>query len=189
VKARFFVDRRESTINEGGRVFFAPPSKAGAITPEHILGENWGEVRPMDQRLGRFLAARCDTLQSLGIAPQDLGSGRHYVLEKARTAGIGQVIWTSEPLVLPSGSAGGRARAAKIFRGVAIRTPSLKLNAELPGMNLFSKASHAFHSPQIVDAIRPAGGPPPRHRGSGRAPPLLAAGRSGARGEAAILSV
>src|SRR5579862_2197157 len=41
VKTRFFVDYRNSTINEGGEYLRA--LRAGAITPEHILGEI-GEV-------------------------------------------------------------------------------------------------------------------------------------------------
>ncbi len=41
VKSRFFVDYRSSTITEGGEYLRA--LRAGAITPEHILGEI-GEV-------------------------------------------------------------------------------------------------------------------------------------------------
>jgi len=41
VKSRFFVDYRESTVNEGGEYLRA--LKAGAIAPDHILGEI-GEV-------------------------------------------------------------------------------------------------------------------------------------------------
>jgi ornithine cyclodeaminase/alanine dehydrogenase-like protein (mu-crystallin family) len=87
VKARFFVDRRESTINEGGEYLRA--LKAGAITPEHILGEI-GEVAN-GSKVGRFSPLDVTLYKSLGIAPQDLAAA-HYVLEKARTAGIGQVI-------------------------------------------------------------------------------------------------
>jgi ornithine cyclodeaminase len=87
VKARFFVDRRESTINEGGEYLRA--LKAGAITPEHILGEI-GEVAN-GSKVGRSSPLDVTLYKSLGIAPQDLAAA-HYVLEKARTAGIGQVI-------------------------------------------------------------------------------------------------
>jgi len=87
VKARFFVDYRESTVNEGGEYLRA--LKAGAITPEHILGEI-GEVAN-GTKVGRRSPSDVTLYKSLGIAPQDLASA-HYVLEKARAAGVGQVI-------------------------------------------------------------------------------------------------
>ena len=87
VKTRFFVDCRNSTVNEGGEYLRA--LRAGAITAEHILGEI-GEVA---ERLeGRAILALDMTLyKSLGIAPQDLASA-HHVLKKARAAGVGQII-------------------------------------------------------------------------------------------------
>jgi ornithine cyclodeaminase/alanine dehydrogenase-like protein (mu-crystallin family) len=87
VKARFFVDRRESTVNEGGEYLRA--LRAGAITPAHILGEI-GEVAN-GSKIGRSSPLDVTLYKSLGIAPQDLASA-HHVLEKARDAGIGQVI-------------------------------------------------------------------------------------------------
>jgi ornithine cyclodeaminase/alanine dehydrogenase-like protein (mu-crystallin family) len=87
VKSRFFVDYRESTVNEGGEYLRA--IKAGAITPQHILGEI-GEVAN-GSKVGRRSAADVTLYKSLGIAPQDLASA-HYVLQKARAAGVGQVI-------------------------------------------------------------------------------------------------
>jgi ornithine cyclodeaminase/alanine dehydrogenase-like protein (mu-crystallin family) len=87
VKARFFVDRRESTVNEGGEYLRA--LKAGAITPAHILGEI-GEVAN-GSKVGRTSPLEVTLYKSLGIAPQDLASA-HHVLGKARAAGIGQVI-------------------------------------------------------------------------------------------------
>jgi ornithine cyclodeaminase/alanine dehydrogenase-like protein (mu-crystallin family) len=87
VKARFFVDRRESTIHEGGEYLRA--LKSGAITADHILGEI-GEVAN-GSKIGRTSQLDVTLYKSLGIAPQDLASA-HYVLEKARAAGVGQVI-------------------------------------------------------------------------------------------------
>jgi ornithine cyclodeaminase/alanine dehydrogenase-like protein (mu-crystallin family) len=87
VKARFFVDCRNSTVNEGGEYLRA--LKAGAITPDHILGEI-GEVAN-GSKVGRRSPLDVTLYKSLGIAPQDLAAA-HYVLEKARAAGIGQVI-------------------------------------------------------------------------------------------------
>jgi len=87
VKARFFVDRRESTVNEGGEYLRA--LRAGAITPAHILGEI-GEVAN-GSKVGRSSPLDVTLYKSLGVAPQDLASA-HHVLKKARDAGIGQVI-------------------------------------------------------------------------------------------------
>jgi ornithine cyclodeaminase/alanine dehydrogenase-like protein (mu-crystallin family) len=87
VKARFFVDRRESTVNEGGEYLRA--LKAGAITPAHILGEI-GEVAN-GSKIGRTSPLDVTLYKSLGVAPQDLASA-HHVFQKARAAGIGQVI-------------------------------------------------------------------------------------------------
>jgi ornithine cyclodeaminase/alanine dehydrogenase-like protein (mu-crystallin family) len=87
VKSRFFVDYRESTVNEGGEYLRA--LKAGAITPQHILAEI-GEVAN-GSTIGRRAPSDVTLYKSLGIAPQDLASA-HYVLEKARASGMGQVI-------------------------------------------------------------------------------------------------
>ena len=87
VKSRFFVDRRESTLNEGGEYLRA--MRAGAVTPQHILAEI-GEVAN-GSKAGRESPADVTLYKSLGIAPQDLASA-HYVLEKARAAGVGQII-------------------------------------------------------------------------------------------------
>lgn len=87
VKARFFVDYRDSTIHEGGEYLRA--LRAQAITAEHILGEI-GEVAN-GSKVGRRSANDVTLYKSLGIAPQDLASA-HYVLEKARARGIGTVI-------------------------------------------------------------------------------------------------
>jgi ornithine cyclodeaminase/alanine dehydrogenase-like protein (mu-crystallin family) len=87
VKARFFVDRRESTIHEGGEYLRA--LKSGAITSDHILAEI-GEVAN-GSKIGRSSPLDVTLYKSLGIAPQDLASA-HYVLQKARATGVGQVI-------------------------------------------------------------------------------------------------
>ena len=87
VKSRYFVDCRSSTITEGGDYLRA--LRAGAITPEHILGEI-GEVAN-GSKVGRTSPDDVTLYKSLGIAPQDLASA-HYVLQKAREQGVGQVI-------------------------------------------------------------------------------------------------
>jgi ornithine cyclodeaminase/alanine dehydrogenase-like protein (mu-crystallin family) len=87
VKSRFFVDYRSSTITEGGDYLRA--LRAGAITSEHILAEI-GEVAN-GSKAGRTSPVDVTLYKSLGIAPQDLASA-HYVLQKARERGMGQVI-------------------------------------------------------------------------------------------------
>lgn len=87
VKARFFVDCRDSTVNEGGE--YLRSLQAGAITPEHILGEI-GEVAN-GSKIGRRSPLEVTLYKSLGIAPQDLASA-HYIWQKASAAAVGQVI-------------------------------------------------------------------------------------------------
>jgi ornithine cyclodeaminase/alanine dehydrogenase-like protein (mu-crystallin family) len=87
VRARFFVDCRNSTVNEGGEYLRA--LKAGAISPAHILAEI-GEVAN-GSKAGRLSASDVTLYKSLGVAPQDLAS-THYVWKRACAAGIGQVI-------------------------------------------------------------------------------------------------
>ncbi len=85
VKSRLFVDLRASTVNEGGEYLRA--IAANAITPEHILGEI-GEVAS-GAVAGRRSPQDITLYKSLGIAAQDLASA-HFLLEKARAAGVGQ---------------------------------------------------------------------------------------------------
>jgi ornithine cyclodeaminase len=87
VKARFFVDYRDSTIHEGGEYLRA--LRAQAITPDHILAEI-GEVAN-GSKIGRRSPSDVTLYKSLGIAPQDLASA-HYILEKARASGVGQIV-------------------------------------------------------------------------------------------------
>jgi ornithine cyclodeaminase/alanine dehydrogenase-like protein (mu-crystallin family) len=87
VRARMFVDRRESTRNEGGEYLRA--LREGLITPEHIRAEI-GEVAN-GSKSGRCSPSDVTLYKSLGIAPQDLAAA-HFVLDKARAAGIGQLI-------------------------------------------------------------------------------------------------
>jgi ornithine cyclodeaminase len=87
VRSRFFVDCRNSTVNEGGEYLRALQS--GAITAAHIAAEI-GEVAN-GMKPGRTSQAEVTLYKSLGVAPQDLASA-HYVLERARAAGIGQLI-------------------------------------------------------------------------------------------------
>jgi ornithine cyclodeaminase/alanine dehydrogenase-like protein (mu-crystallin family) len=87
VRARFFVDRRESTLNEAGE--FLRALREGAITAQHIQGEI-GEVANGSVP-GRQSADEITLYKSLGIAPQDLAAA-HYILQQAERAGAGQLI-------------------------------------------------------------------------------------------------
>jgi ornithine cyclodeaminase len=87
VRSRFFVDCRNSTVNEGGEYLRA--LRCGAISAAHIAAEI-GEVAN-GTNPGRTSPDEVTLYKSLGVAPQDLASA-HYVLEKARAGGIGQLI-------------------------------------------------------------------------------------------------
>jgi len=87
VKSRFFVDYRDSTVNEGGEYLRA--LEAGAITADHILGEI-GEVAN-GTKIGRQGPDDITLYKSLGIAAEDLASA-HYILEQARAKGVGQTV-------------------------------------------------------------------------------------------------
>jgi ornithine cyclodeaminase len=87
VQSRFFVDCRNSAVNEGGEYLRA--LRCGAISAAHIAAEI-GEVAN-GTHPGRTSRDEVTLYKSLGVAPQDLASA-HYVLDKARAAGIGQLI-------------------------------------------------------------------------------------------------
>ncbi len=87
VRSRFFVDFRPSAELEAGELRRA--LAAGAITPEHVLGEI-GEVAK-GTVVGRRNPDDITLFKSLGIAPEDLASA-HYVLQRAEVAGVGQVV-------------------------------------------------------------------------------------------------
>jgi ornithine cyclodeaminase/alanine dehydrogenase-like protein (mu-crystallin family) len=87
VRSRFFVDCRNSTVNEGGEYLRA--LQGGAITAAHIAAEI-GEVANGTQP-GRTSRDEVTLYKSLGVAPQDLAAA-HHVLDRARAAGIGQLI-------------------------------------------------------------------------------------------------
>jgi ornithine cyclodeaminase len=87
VRSRFFVDCRNSTVNEGGEYLRA--LRSGAISEAHIAAEI-GEVANGTQS-GRTSPDQVTLYKSLGVVPQDLAAA-HYVLERARAAGVGQLI-------------------------------------------------------------------------------------------------
>ena len=77
--ASLFVDRRESTINEGGDYLFA--LRDGAIGPDHIRAEI-GEL-VIGKQAGRSARDEITLFKSLGLAIEDLASA-DYLYRKAR---------------------------------------------------------------------------------------------------------
>ncbi len=82
--ARLFVDRRESTLNEGGDFLLA--KKEGAIDDSHIVGEI-GELL-LDKVDGRRRPDEITLFKSLGLSVEDLASA-NYIYRKAIDAGAG----------------------------------------------------------------------------------------------------
>jgi alanine dehydrogenase len=86
-KSRCFVDLRQSAELEAGELRRA--LDAGAITPDHVLGEI-GEVAK-GTVAGRRTPQDITLFKSLGISPEDLAAA-HYVLQRAEAEDIGQVV-------------------------------------------------------------------------------------------------
>ncbi len=82
--ASLFVDRRESTINEGGDYLFA--LREGAIGPDHIKAEI-GEVL-IGAKPGRTSPDEITLFKSLGLAVEDLASA-DYLYRKAQVSQAG----------------------------------------------------------------------------------------------------
>ena len=87
VKARLFVDRRESTINEAGDFLF--PKKEGAIGDDHIQGDI-GDVL-LGRIVGRASEAEVTLFKSLGLAVEDLAAAQH-IYQKALEKGMGTAV-------------------------------------------------------------------------------------------------
>jgi ornithine cyclodeaminase len=77
VKAKLFVDRKESTLNEAGDFLF--PKKEGAIDDGHIQGEI-GDIL-LDKIGGRVSLEEITLFKSLGLAAEDVASA-HYIYQK-----------------------------------------------------------------------------------------------------------
>ncbi|MEK6325073.1 MAG: ornithine cyclodeaminase family protein [Acidobacteriota bacterium] len=82
--ASLFVDRRESTVNEGGDYLFA--LRDGAIGPDHIKAEI-GELL-IGAKPGRTSADEITLFKSLGLAIEDLASA-DYLYRKAKGSQTG----------------------------------------------------------------------------------------------------
>ncbi|MBI1259578.1 MAG: ornithine cyclodeaminase family protein, partial [Chloroflexi bacterium] len=87
VRAKMFVDRRESTVNEAGDFLF--PKREGVISDDHILGEI-GELL-LGKIQGREAPDEITLFKSLGLAVEDLAAA-HYVYRKAVETETGTAI-------------------------------------------------------------------------------------------------
>lgn len=83
-RSRFYVDRRESALNEAGEFLFA--KREGAITDAHIRGEI-GEILA-GKVGGRGSAQEITLFKSLGLAVEDVASAA-FVWRRACEQGVG----------------------------------------------------------------------------------------------------
>jgi ornithine cyclodeaminase len=86
-RSRFFVDRRESALNEAGDFLIAKAEDA--VGDDHIVAE-LGEV-VIGRSAGRRSAEEITLFKSLGLALEDVASARH-IYEKARATGSGRFL-------------------------------------------------------------------------------------------------
>jgi len=86
-RARMFVDRRESALNEAGDFLLA--KSEGAVGDEHILGEI-GELL-IGTRAGRTGDQEITLFKSLGLAVEDVASA-HVVWTEAERRNAGTVV-------------------------------------------------------------------------------------------------
>jgi ornithine cyclodeaminase len=86
-RSRLFIDRMESTLNEGGDFLLA--KKEGAVTDEHILAE-LGELLEKKKK-GRESDDEITLFKSLGIGVEDLASADH-IYKKALDAKVGALV-------------------------------------------------------------------------------------------------
>ncbi len=85
-RARFFVDRLESTLNEAGDFLIARAE--GAVGDGHILGE-LGDVL-LGRVPGRRSLDEITLFRSLGLAVEDVATA-HFLYREAQEAGLG--VW------------------------------------------------------------------------------------------------
>jgi ornithine cyclodeaminase/alanine dehydrogenase-like protein (mu-crystallin family) len=83
-RARLYVDRRESALNEAGELLFA--LKAGAVGADHIQGE-LGDLL-LGKVPGRHSADEITLFKSLGLAIEDLAAA-HFICQKALELNVG----------------------------------------------------------------------------------------------------
>jgi len=85
-RARFFVDRRESTMNEAGD--FLIPKSEGVIGDDHIVGEIGELLLERPTIAGRRSAGEITVFKSLGLAIEDVAAARS-IYDRAVATGAG----------------------------------------------------------------------------------------------------
>lgn len=90
-RARLFVDRRESTLNEAGD--FLIPKREGAVTDAAIVAELGELLAGAD---GRLSGTEVTIFKSLGLGVEDLAAAE-YVYQQATRGGAGEVVEFSGP--------------------------------------------------------------------------------------------
>lgn len=93
VRARLFVDRRESTLNEAGDFLF--PKKEGAIGDDHIVAEI-GELL-LGTAVGRRSTKEITLFKSLGLGVEDVASAWHIYRRASETNRGTWVEWAKTP--------------------------------------------------------------------------------------------
>lgn len=95
VKAKLFVDRRESTLNEAGD--FLLPRQEGAIEDTHIRGEI-GEIL-LGCVKGRETEQEITLFKSLGLAVEDVAAAHHvYIKSLEDGSGVPVELGGSRPM-------------------------------------------------------------------------------------------
>jgi len=87
VKARLYVDRRESTLNEGGD--FLVPKREGLIGDDHIVGEIGDLLLDPPRLQGRRSRDEITLFKSLGLAIEDVAAARR-IYDRAVATGAGK---------------------------------------------------------------------------------------------------
>jgi ornithine cyclodeaminase len=87
VRARLFVDRRESALNEAGD--FLIPRAEGAISDEHLRGE-LGDLL-VGRLIGREDETQVTLFKSLGLAVEDVAAA-HVVHQEAERRNVGTLV-------------------------------------------------------------------------------------------------
>ena len=85
-RARFFADRRESTLNEAGD--FLVPKREGLIADDHIVGEIGELLLDPPRVVGRRSAEEVTVFKSLGLAIEDVAAA-HRIYARAVETGAG----------------------------------------------------------------------------------------------------
>lgn len=118
-RSRLFVDRRESTMNEGGD--FLAAKKDGAVTDAHIQGEI-GEI-VAGKIKGRGLPDEITLFKSLGLAIEDVASAQ-FAFQRALKTKVGvSVEFGGEKF-------GWGERADRRTDGRTVRRPAKKKTAK-----------------------------------------------------------